>query len=256
MSSDHRDETPTAGPGAPLANPGRRRFARAGIGASAVLGVLHAKPVLAGDSSIYHCTTSGQVSGNMSRPEGVVDCSQLGRSPEDWLNDLGSDGLAEIFNVAMGGDSYFFLNMNPQENEEAKAGESSAGGSGKVNNKDKDKGSNKKTTGLDDQQSGEQLKVQMETSEWPATMGHVLGPTNDGSSPDLVLGKVAAATLLSARAEAIASHRFPLTPTAVQNMFASVYGNGKGYVAAAGSNVVIWDRDRVIRYMASLFMEA
>lgn len=110
MSSDHRDETPTAGPGAPLANPGRRRFAQAGLGASAVLGVLHAKPVLASADSIYHCTVSGHVSGNMSRVETV--CSELGDSPGDWLLKESGWNPTAIFNVLFDNGKYFYWTNN------------------------------------------------------------------------------------------------------------------------------------------------
>jgi hypothetical protein len=65
----------------------RRRFAKAGAASSVVLGSLVAKPVLAyTDKQIYHCTVSGQLSGNFSSHPDVIDCKALGKSPGYWKN--------------------------------------------------------------------------------------------------------------------------------------------------------------------------
>lgn len=70
-------------------NLGRRRFARAGAAAPAVLGTLAAQPVLATTSTDrppYHCTISGQLSGSTSRAPDSRVCNKQGRSPGYWKN--------------------------------------------------------------------------------------------------------------------------------------------------------------------------
>lgn len=70
-------------------NLGRRRFARAGAAAPAVLGTLASQPVLAQTSTDrppYHCTISGQLSGSTSRAPDTRVCNQQGRSPGYWKN--------------------------------------------------------------------------------------------------------------------------------------------------------------------------
>ncbi len=63
----------------------RRRLAKAGLAAPAVLGVLASRPVLGAPP--YQCTISGMVSGNLSRPQGTPDaCGKLGKSPGYWKN--------------------------------------------------------------------------------------------------------------------------------------------------------------------------
>ena len=66
----------------------RRRLATGGIAGVAVLGSLMSKPVLGTPlmNPPYHCTTSGQQSGNMSpRADENTLCTSLGRSPAQWL---------------------------------------------------------------------------------------------------------------------------------------------------------------------------
>lgn len=68
----------------PPQNPMRRRLARGGIAGTVVLGSLISKPVLG--AVPYHCTISGQISGNLSRPDDNTNCKTLGRSPGYWGN--------------------------------------------------------------------------------------------------------------------------------------------------------------------------
>lgn len=60
----------------------RRRFMRAGLSSSIVLGSLHSKPVLG--AAPYHCTPSGQLSGNLSRTGAASECAK-GDSISTWL---------------------------------------------------------------------------------------------------------------------------------------------------------------------------
>jgi hypothetical protein len=62
----------------------RRRFTRAGLSASVVLGSLASKPVLG--AAPYHCTVSGQTSGNMSPRPGDSDPCATGNSLSFWKN--------------------------------------------------------------------------------------------------------------------------------------------------------------------------
>ena len=56
----------------------RRRLAKTGLAAPAVLGVLASRPVLG--SSLHHCTPSGHISGFASpNPHATPPCSSLGR---------------------------------------------------------------------------------------------------------------------------------------------------------------------------------
>jgi hypothetical protein len=59
----------------------RRRLAKAGLASPVVLGSLMSKPVLGADP-LYHCTPSGQQSGNLSRTS-TVSC-KIGISPAAW----------------------------------------------------------------------------------------------------------------------------------------------------------------------------
>lgn len=82
--------------GKPAVNAGRRRFARAGAAAPVVLGTLASQPVLAtggGTKPPYHCTISGQMSGNLSRAPDSTNCKTLGRSPGYWKNHAWPSGV-------------------------------------------------------------------------------------------------------------------------------------------------------------------
>jgi hypothetical protein len=60
----------------------RRRFARAGLSSSVVLGSLVSKPVLG--QVAYRCTVSGQLSGNVSAPRDPNAVCATGRSLTYW----------------------------------------------------------------------------------------------------------------------------------------------------------------------------
>jgi hypothetical protein len=62
----------------------RRRLAKAGLASPVVLGSLMSKPVLGADP-LYHCTPSGQQSGNLSRTT-TASC-KIGISPTAWAAD-------------------------------------------------------------------------------------------------------------------------------------------------------------------------
>lgn len=60
----------------------RRRLAKAGLAAPAVLGVLASRPVLA--NQFHHCTPSGHISGFASPNPNATSCNTLGASPDQW----------------------------------------------------------------------------------------------------------------------------------------------------------------------------
>jgi hypothetical protein len=82
---DHSDgEGAVAGPGEERVHVSRRRFARAGLSSSVVLGSLVSKPVLG--QVAYRCTVSGQLSGNVSAPREPNATCNKGSSPTAWVN--------------------------------------------------------------------------------------------------------------------------------------------------------------------------
>jgi len=67
----------------------RRSLAKGALAAPIVLGTLMSRPVLG--AAPYHCTISGQISGNISpRPGGDENCWELGKSPGFWGNQGGA----------------------------------------------------------------------------------------------------------------------------------------------------------------------
>ncbi len=78
MDKQH-DPNPTP----PHVDETRRRLAKAGLAAPAVLGVLTSRPVLG--AAPHHCTPSGHISGFASPPPGgATPCSSLGYGPSHY----------------------------------------------------------------------------------------------------------------------------------------------------------------------------
>jgi hypothetical protein len=97
QADNEREDMPGQGaePASPprLNNPSRRRFARGGAAAGAVLGSLASKPVL-GTTSTYWCTVSGKLSGNLSNHTDVsFNCKSLGWAPSGWKTKTWPDGF-------------------------------------------------------------------------------------------------------------------------------------------------------------------
>jgi hypothetical protein len=95
IQNQHPDKEGTAPPaardGAP-ANPGRRRFTRAGIGASGVILTLASDPALAtGTTTPFMCRSpSGSLSGGLQSHPGTQTVVCNGVSPGYWKNHQGS----------------------------------------------------------------------------------------------------------------------------------------------------------------------
>ncbi|MCU0840888.1 MAG: hypothetical protein MUC79_04095 [Thiobacillaceae bacterium] len=69
----------------PPVNEGRRRLAKAGLAAPAVLGVLASRPVLG--NSLHHCTPSGHISGFASPRPDAAPCN-VGNSVSHYAGSL------------------------------------------------------------------------------------------------------------------------------------------------------------------------
>ena len=77
----------------------RRMLAKGGLAAPIVLGALMSRPVLG--AAPYHCTISGQMSGNVSpRPGADTNCASLGKSPAYW-RDLAAFGTTGVNKTAL-----------------------------------------------------------------------------------------------------------------------------------------------------------
>lgn len=208
-------------------DPGRRRFTR-GLAAPVLLGTLASQPVLG--QSLYHCTPSGQWSGNISH-RSTFECGSLGMSPEEWLatddwspydkGDLpartagnsrkftGQNTPGTSFNSVFGGNYYF-------------AAADGSGGSKSC------KIVTTAGTGSDDH-----LATLREVLEW---------------SPD-ELGREAVVALLNASNPG--DQGFPITPQRVIHMFKDVVATGAYYPMS--SSMHGWNRDTVIAYWKSLY---
>ena len=211
----------------------RRRFARIGLSGSVVLGSLVSKPVLG--AVPYHCTVSGQVSGNLSRPGLAADCV-LGQSPTAWHNATswpsnlikgtppdkdckfkGSPGRGTNFNgYTPGGDVpaliAAFFNVST--------------GTGQT------------------QACSVTLTATATATPNLATMLQVLALTNTGEQ--FVLGRVVVTSLLNAASLGIT---YPVTTHTIIAMFNATFGGGTYPVTTTNS----WSRTRVIEYLQSLY---
>lgn len=247
MSDRNENDRPTQASSAAARGAGglpvsmsRRRFARAGAAAPVVLGSLVSKPVLAGEvERIYHCTISGQLSGNLSAHPNQIDCKTIGRSPGYWKNHLSWPG--GVVAGSLPNNSCTFAN----------------GTQGTVFN-----GYSSGGAVFGDafrRKSANSLCMVYDVSEGAyantdpakkATMLQVLntgGGLNDNSLK--ALGRAAVASLLNAHAYGQA---YPLTAAQVITMFNAVY---KGGVYMANGNVP-WDATKVKNYFESLYGNA
>ena len=68
-------------------NETRRRLTKSALAGSVILGSLLSRPVL---GAPYHCTVSGQLSGNLSNHT-AEPCFNLGQSPQYWERSLPND---------------------------------------------------------------------------------------------------------------------------------------------------------------------
>jgi hypothetical protein len=221
-------------------NASRRRFTRAGLSGSVVLGSLASKPVLG--ASTYHCTVSGQISGNLSRPGLAADC-QIGDPPSVWA--MPTTSWPSVFiKGALPNDQCGFTSASGSRPRGTNFnGYTPSGSVPPLINAFFNLG-----TG-----SGPSMAcsvvVPPTTSTDPSTMLQVLATaTAQPSDPQFVLGRVVVASLLNA-ANFV---NYPVTPHTIIAMFNATFGGGV-YYPIGGNNSVTWSRARVIEYLTSLF---
>jgi hypothetical protein len=235
----HDDESSVTSRGSACVSVSRRRFTRAGLSGTVVLGSLTSKPVLG--AAGYHCTVSGQVSGNLSRASVTGECVQ-GLPASDWLavttwptytkgalpsqncvftSATGARPRGTPFNGTSPGVGVPVL-INAFANQAIGSGPSQA------------------------------CSVIIQTTETsnPSTMLQVLSTTNGGDQ--YLLGRVVVTSLLNA---ANRGSLYPVTPHTIVAMFNATFGGGN-YFPVAGTTSIFWDRTRVIQYLSSLFTVA
>ena len=205
----------------------RRRFTRAGLSASVVLGSLASKPVLG--AAPYHCTVSGQTSGNMSPRPGDSDPCAVGNSLTFW-----KDGAWP---------TNFTKGTLPDDSCEFPASASLLRGT--PFNGFTDSSATLINTFYNKVNDKNKCKVQREepTSN-PSTMLQVLHTTNTGDR--FVLGRATVVSLLN-------SYQFmpnyAVTPTTVIAMFNATVNGGEYQV----NSTVKWNRAQVTAYLQSLY---
>lgn len=209
----------------------RRRLAKAGVGASVVLGTLLSRPVLG--QAPHNCTISGQISGNVSsHAQGV--CSSLGSGPSfysaqtpsawpNWVQDFSNDdGNPRLFRRTPFSASPRFADAYRQR-----------GVSGAPLGNTNDASVREVLDGYVRRPNGTQ------NTNWVVE-------AKDGFRSDLALGQEAIAAYMNAVAS---PSSFPLTGAEVVRMFNGVVVIGSSYEVMPG---VFWDADDVISYFRSL----
>lgn len=217
----------------------RRRFTRAGLSGSVVLGSLASKPVLG--ASTYHCTVSGQVSGNLSRP-GTAEACVLGDPPSTWTTANWPTPSGTTPSPLVKGTLSNPNNCNFNANQRRTKGTLFNGFVAGV-------GIPPLSTAFFLEQGQSDCRVIVGTTGNPASMLQVL--SNTGTDRRLVLGRVVVASLLNCYQYPA---RYPVTARKVVAMFNGTFPNGGVfYPLGADSTSVQWGRERVIEYLASLF---
>ena len=209
----------------------RRRFTRAGVTGSVVLGALASKPVLG--AAPYQCTVSGQVSGNLSRAGSAAECGLLGDSPSEWVAATSwpspfDKGTAPTTNCSFTGGgrvkgtefngysgliaAFYFLSVDPP-------------------------GSVPRSCTIT-------LAPQMNAA---ATMLQVLSTTD--TNEKFRLGRAVVASLLNASRPGLPGTDYPVTTQTIIAMFNATFNGGTYPVNSTTS----WDRALVILYLESLY---
>jgi hypothetical protein len=206
----------------------RRRFTRAGLSASVVLGSLASKPVLG--AAPYHCTVSGQISGNMSPRPGSAQTCVTGQSRSTWLttmvwpSPIKRGSLPDVTCAFAASDEATRFN-----------GFAASG--------------NSLTPTFYNKVVNSACMVQLDDTTVPSsTMLQVLN-TDPGtqSDPRFNLARAVVVSLLNSYESA---PNYPVTAATIVAMFnATVNGVGKYQVNAT----VQWDRAQVTGYLQSLY---
>jgi hypothetical protein len=218
----------------------RRRFTRAGLSGTVLLGSLASKPVLG--AVPHECTISGQISGNLSPP--VAVCA-TGRSPADWL---GAETWPQPFikDCAVGvptplaevvsGSSTLVLNQ-----------QTAPGGSAACSVTQTQIAS----APVAPTSTGSSFTVTPTTTVTPtsddrATMLQVLDLMVQGQLGDIALGGILVTSLLNSAEK---PDSYPVDIPTIVAMGNAAFA-GSLYEVAQGQ---YWDRIRIIEYLESLY---
>lgn len=208
----------------------RRRFTRAGLSSSVVLGSLVSKPVLG--AAPYHCTVSGQVSGNMSVRADAAQTCVIGSSRSTWLLPITTwptqvtRGELPDKNCGFTGQTAPGTAFNgfarPGTAPLANAFFYSATGTG----------------------AGQACTVGVGTTANLATMLQVLNTVTVGEQFEL--GRATVVSLLNSYSNA---PNYPVTDATIIAMFNATFSGGQYAV----NTTVRWTRAQVIAYLQSLY---
>jgi hypothetical protein len=230
--NEREERAPLVPASPPLKNPARRRLARAGVAAPAVvLGTLASQPVL-GSTTSYWCTISGKLSGNVSHAN-ELNCKSLGKAPDHWRTNSWPSPYVRgnlpngACNFSGGSPAGTLFNGYSADGATLAAGFRMTSVSGTC-----------KIVDATEASFGDATKN--------ATMLQVLY-TGSGlnDTPIASLGRATAASLLNARQYA----DYPLSEAQVIAMFNAVYLGGTYQV----NPTVQWTRDDVRTYFESLY---
>ena len=235
--NEREERAPPVPTSPPLKNPSRRRLARAGAAAPAVvLGTLASHPVL-GSTTRYWCTISGKLSGTVSNHTNELNCKSLGKSPGYWKNHSWPSPYAR---GSLSNGSCNFSGGNPAGT--LFNGCNADGATLAAGFRMKSVNSTCMIIDATDPSFG--------TTSKNATMLQVLntgGGLNDTAIASL--GRATVASLLNARQFGGQFGNYPLTESQVIAMFNAVYLGGTYQV----NPTVQWTRDDVRNYFESLY---
>jgi hypothetical protein len=209
----------------------RRRFTRAGLSASVVMGSLVSKPVLG--AAPYRCTVSGQVSGNMSPRPGDNDPCASGNSLAFWKDALTWPAPSFLKGTLPNGQ------CNWPSGQSLQRGTNFNGFSA---------GSVKLVKSFFNKPENGSCSVQFDTSGTltnKATMYQVLSSTSTDAAFEL--GRATVVSLLNS--VQFAPNYAVTTSTVIAMYNATVNGIGKYQV----NSTVQWDRGQVTSYLQSLY---
>ena len=226
----------------------RRRLAKGGLAAPIVLGTLLSRPVLG--AAPYNCTTSGQMSGNVSSHGTEVDCNTLGRSPGYWRQPQ-KDWPVYTYGSGMIADNFKPIAIPTSDGSK----QSTEGTLFTTAGFAQGFQIAAETTTMTVKKRGKTQTVtetDYKVASYPdvslggnATLLQIVAA--EGNDNKLVsLGRAAVASLLNAYHYA---PNYPLTPGEVVAMFNAVYAGGTYQVNAT----TVWDRDQVMTYFESLY---
>jgi hypothetical protein len=228
MTTQHDHTEPLAGvpeAGEERAYVSRRRFTRAGLTSTVVLGSLASKPVLG--AAPYHCTVSGQASGTLSR-QGVMDVCRKGDSIATWRDANAARWLA--VDVIKGSAWTNGCEYPGAEQTEFNGFRLTPGGVSLAH------------TFWGRSGGGTTCTMVTTSTNKPASMYQVLASTS--TDPTIELGRMVVVSLLNAIE---LKPNYGATPEQVIEMFNAVRSGGTYSVAGR-----IWSRADVVGYLALL----